>query len=62
MESGVTLASILSDIGSIITSAFGWVGTAVTTITSNPIILLSAIIGFVGLGIGLLKRLMSVKA
>jgi len=62
MGEGVTLASILSDIGSIITSAFGWVGTAVTTITSNPIILLSAIIGFVGLGIGLLKRLMSVKA
>lgn len=62
MTEGVTLASILSDIGSIITAAFGWVGTAVTQITSSPLILLAVVIPFVGLGIGLLKRLFSARA
>ena len=62
MDSPTGLAAILADIGSIITAALGWVGSAVTTITSNPLILMAVIIPFVGLGIGLLKRLISTRA
>lgn len=62
MDNPTGLAAILADIGSIITAALGWVGSAVTTITSNPLILMAVIIPFVGLGIGLLKRLISTRA
>lgn len=58
------MSSLLTNIGSIITAAFGWVTQAVTTITAsgNELLLLSCVISFVGLGISLLKRLLSVRA
>lgn len=62
MESDVTISSILANIGSIVTAAFGWVGSAVDAITDSPIILMAVILPFVGLGIGLLKRLLSARA
>lgn len=62
MESSVTISSILSDIGSIVTAAFGWVTNAVNAITGSPLILIAVILPFVGLGIGLLKRLLSTRA
>lgn len=52
------MADILSAIGSVVTSAIGWVGNFVTVVTSNPLILLFVIVAFVGLGVGLLSRLM----
>lgn len=52
------MADILSAIGSIVTAAIGWVGSFVTVVTSNPLILLFVIVAFVGLGVGLLSRLM----
>lgn len=62
MESSVTISSILSDIGSIVTAAFSWVGDAVDAITDSPLIMIAVILPFVGLGIGLLKRLLSARA
>lgn len=58
MTPATTMADILSAIGSIVTSAISWVGSFVTTITSNPLILLFVIVAFVGLGVGLLSRLL----
>ena len=55
-----SIASIVGDIGSIVTGAVSWVGSFVGAITSNPLILMFVIIGFVGLGVGLVKRLMRV--
>lgn len=52
------MADILSAIGSIVTAAIGWVGSFVTVVTSNPLILIFVIVAFVGLGVGLLSRLM----
>ena len=62
MDSPTGLAAILADIGSIVTAALSWVGSVITTITSNPLILMAVVIPFVGLGIGLLKRLISTRA
>ena len=52
-----SLAAIISDIGSIVTGAVSWVGSFVGAITDNPLILMFVIVGFVGLGVGLIKRL-----
>lgn len=57
------MATLLQNITLIVNTAFGWVSTAVSTINAsgNEILLLSIIIPFVGLAIGLLKRLLSVR-
>lgn len=52
-----TLTTILSDVGSIVTQVATWVGQYGTVITSNPIIEMFVITSFVGLGVGIMKRL-----
>lgn len=52
-----SLAAIIGDIGKIVTGSVSWVGSFVGAITDNPLILMFVIIGFVGLGVGLIKRL-----
>lgn len=58
------MASIISSVTSLVTAAFGWVTTAVSTITAtgNELLLMAVILPFVGLGIGLLRRLFGTKA
>jgi len=53
-----TMASILTDIGSIVTAAVSWMGSIVTFITANPLVELCVIVSFVGLCVGLLRRVM----
>lgn len=53
----VTIATILADITSIVTSGVSWVGSFVGAITGNPLIELFVVVAFVGTGIGLIKRL-----
>ena len=55
-----TLATLLTDIGSVFSTAITWVGEVAEVIVSNPLLLIGCIIGFVGLGVGLFKRLMRV--
>lgn len=52
-----TMAAILGDITSVVTSAISWIGSFVGAITSNSLLLLFVIIAFVGLGVGLIGRL-----
>ena len=54
------LSSILTDIGSVFTSAISWASTVATTVTSTPLLLIGAIVSFVGLGVGLFRRLLHV--
>ena len=59
----VTVASLLTSIGSVFTSAIGWVGTVASTIAGQPILLISCVaIPLCGLGIGMFKRLLSARA
>lgn len=53
----VTIATILTNVGEIVTSGISWVGDFAGAITSNPLILMFVITSFVGLGVGLIKRL-----
>lgn len=52
---------ILSALDSYFDTVMDMVGTVVTTITGNPLLLLFAISGFVGIGIGIVKRLCNVN-
>ena len=51
------MSAILTDIGLVVTGAMTWAGSVATFITSNAIVLLFVSIPLVGLGIGLIKRL-----
>lgn len=57
------MADILTSIGTVFTSAIGWVGTVASTIADQPILLLACVgIPLCGLGVGMFKRLLSAKA
>lgn len=51
------MADIITNVGSIVTGAAGWIGTYVGAITSAPLIEMFVILSFVGLGVGLIRRL-----
>lgn len=51
------MSDILTNVGSIVTSAITWVNSYVGAITGNPLIEMFVIISFVGLGVGLIRRL-----
>ena len=53
------MASIISAIGSIVTGGMTWLGSAVTAVTNegNELLLFSCVVGFIGTGIGLMKRI-----
>lgn len=55
-----TMASLLTTITSVFTSAVGWVGTVATTITEQPLLLIGCVLGFIGVGVGLFKRMFNV--
>lgn len=52
-----SITQITADVTSIVTAAITWIQSFVNAITSNPLILMFVIIAFVGLGVGLIKRL-----
>ena len=57
------IEGVLDNAGDVVTSSVGWIGDFLTFITSegNEILLLFIIIPIVGLGIGLLSRLFSIR-
>ena len=55
------MASILTDIGSIVTAAVGWMQTAATAITGNPLALTFILLPLMGVGIGLFKRIINLN-
>lgn len=57
----VTIATILESVGTLFTSAMSWAGSVLTTIVGNPLLLIFATLSLVGLGIGIVRRLMSIR-
>lgn len=57
----VTVATILASVGELFTSAMTWAGSVLTTIVGNPLLLIFATLSLVGLGIGIVRRLMSIR-
>ena len=54
-----TIASILTSISAVVTQAVTWAGDIVTFVVSNPLIMVFVAIPLVGLGIGMVKRMIS---
>lgn len=49
----------MTSVGTIVTNAITWMGDFAGFITDNPLVLAFVLVGFVGLGVGLLRRLIS---
>lgn len=63
MEATATaMETLLSNISSVVTSAMGWAGDVVTFITApgHELVELFVITAFVGLGVGLLRRMIRI--
>ena len=54
------MADILAAVTSLVNAAVTWIATFCTTITGQPLLLLFVIVSFVGLGVGLIKRLVRI--
>ena len=54
------MSEVLTSVSSVVTAAIGWIGDFVDVIASTPLLLLFVTIPLVGLGIGLLRRLISI--
>lgn len=61
VDQPMNVPTLLSRVRSVFNSAIGMVGAVATTITSNPILLLFAIVPLCGIGIGFFKRLISIR-
>lgn len=51
------MESIISGVSSIVAGGATWVSSAISTVTTTPLLLFFVLSGFVGVGIGLFKRL-----
>ena len=57
MEGGATMATILESAGLIVTEALGWLTETVSTVVGSPLLMLFVILGLVGTGVGLMRRI-----
>lgn len=56
------MEALLTSVGSVFTSAIGWVAEVASTITAEPILLLACVaIPLCGIGVGMFKRLLSAR-
>ncbi|WP_130871332.1 hypothetical protein [Intestinimonas massiliensis (ex Afouda et al. 2020)] len=60
MEETTAMGTLLTTVGEVFTSAVGWVGTVADTIADNPILLIGVVMGFIGVGVGLFRRMLNV--
>lgn len=52
-----SMASILASAGDIVTEALSWLTETVTTVVGSPLLLMFVILGLVGTGVGLMRRI-----
>lgn len=63
MGEGASLATILTSVGTLVTQAISWMSSYLTAITGNDVLVLFCIaLPLVGLGIGVIRRLVRIRA
>ena len=61
METETTaMGTLLTTIGEVFTSAVGPDGTLVGSIAGKPMLLIGVVMGFIGVGVGLFRRMLNV--
>lgn len=55
----MTMADIMTNVGEIVSASIDWITDFANVITGNPIILAFVLVAFVGLSVGLIRRLIS---
>ena len=62
MESAATstMTAMLGTITEVFNAAVGWVGTVANTISDTPLLLVGCVLGFIGVGVGLFKRMFNI--
>lgn len=53
----VTVSAILESAGLIVTEALTWLTETVSTVTGSPLLLMFVVLGLVGTGVGLMRRI-----
>lgn len=56
----MTMAQVITTIGDVFQGALGWASTVANTVTNTPLLLFGVVLGFIGIGVGLFKRLLNV--
>lgn len=56
------MSDVLTNITDIVEKVPDWVESTVGVITDNPIILFGVLVGFIGIGIGLIRRFFKLHA
>ena len=51
------MSTIMTAVSTIVTEAIKWIGEFTTAITGNPLLLAFVVVSFVGLGVGLIRRI-----
>lgn len=54
-----TVSGVLTDIGTVVTQAMTWAGDVAEMIVSTPLIMIFVSVAMVGLGVGLIRRMIS---
>lgn len=55
------MEALITAVSTIFTAAIGWAGKVGETIVATPLLLMYVVLPLVGLGVGLFKRLISVR-
>jgi len=55
----MTMGSLLETLSTVFAAALGWTSTVAATIADHPILLFCVVLGFIGTGILLFKRLLN---
>lgn len=56
-EGAVTMATILDSVGLVVTEGLEWLTQTVTTVVGQPLLLMFVVVGLIGTGIGLMRRI-----
>lgn len=54
------METLISTVGTVFTAVLGWAGTVGETIVSTPLLLFGVVLGFVGVGVGLFRRMLNI--
>lgn len=55
------MAEMITEVSVLVSAATGWVAQWVNQITETPLLMMGFIVSLVGLGVGLLRRLINIR-